>query len=182
MVAGGTGGSLLKHSILKTEYVMSQEKTLVNELRKFYAHTHGMLDGLIHLCPDDVWAAKVDNWPFWQHVYHAISWENNVRGVNEKPPAQLYTPEITNFKETIDGTPERGLLKEFSKVTKDFVDKYLDELTDEQLYQKHEGASARQNMDISTMAVVAMLSSHSYYHIGICDVAIRKTGRRGVFM
>lgn len=159
-----------------------KNKTLVNELRKFYAHSHSMLEGLIHLCPDDVWAEKVDDWPFWQHVYHALAWQSSVCGVNEKPPAKLYTDEITNFKETIDGTPERGLLKEFAKTTKEFVDKYLDTLTDDMLYEKHEGASARQKMDITTMAVVTMLSGHAYYHIGICDVALRKTGRRGVFM
>lgn len=158
-------------------------KTIVNELRKSYEHAHGMIEGFIHLCSDELWAQKADdNWPVWQHVYHMLAWQHSVRGPDQAPPATLYDSDATNFKTVPEGAPDRGLIKEFAKVTKEFVDKYWEQLTDDQLGQKHEGASQRQGMDISTASVVAMLSGHIYYHLGVCDTVLRRNGRRGTFM
>ncbi|MDR1978517.1 MAG: DinB family protein [Synergistaceae bacterium] len=157
-------------------------KDIVGELRKNYERGFGFLFQQIEEASDEAWKAKAGKWHYWQHVYHAFACVDffilPVGGNIDLGPGSI---DIAMFKESPKEVLSKDVIREFGKAKKASADAWLDGLTDEALAQKHEGSSARRNMDVTNGMVLSNLIAHNFYHVGCNDTILREKGHLGVY-
>ncbi|MDR2573867.1 MAG: DinB family protein [Desulfovibrio sp.] len=147
-----------------------------------FEHAYGLLMEYVDVCPDNVWAEKNGGWPVWQQVGHAIMvMDFFVRGEDE---ALLPAPcDMDTLMLKTQGAPvaHKKVMRDYAAAVKSRVDAWLAGMSDERLVGNNAALSKKIGRDLSYMATVIMLASHTNYHLGACDAALRDHGLKGVF-
>ena len=158
-------------------------RAIVAELENPYQRTWGLLCQFMDVCPDEIWAETNGGWPVWQQVAHTVAVLNFFILENDD---DTIVPAPTEFgvlmlKEQGQQVVSKEAMKAYGATVKAAVDARVARLNDADLTGIQQRVSKKIGRDLSYGAVVVMLASHTTYHLGSCDAALRDHGLPGVF-
>ena len=157
-------------------------KAITQSLEGNILHAFGLVNQFLEVCPDDVWGKKFGGWPVWQQLFHPFaSVDFFLRAADAAEELPLFEPGVAELKESPLLPPAKLLVKEYIEKAQARVKEYAAGLDDDSLSRKNEGLSARMGHDMSHAATLGMIASHTMYHLGSCDAALREQGIPGVF-
>ncbi|MDR3358186.1 MAG: DinB family protein [Desulfovibrio sp.] len=147
-----------------------------------FEHMYDLLTEYLKVCPDEVWAEENGGWPVWQQIAHAF-WVMDlfVCPDGESMPPAPFGAEAARLKARGGEVVGRAAMKEYAAAVKFRVDAWFARLTDAALAGTNPALSKKIGRELSYMATAVMLASHSGYHLGACDAALRDHGLPGVF-
>ncbi len=134
-----------------------------------------MLDRLIELCPDRLWAEKHGGFVFWQQLLHAYTgalfWTRGPGVEFAEPYAErnLY-PE---FEHDPEGTISRDELSVLARRVRDQIETSIQGKTDAWLAEPSPVYDKITNADVLIGQV-----RHIQYHVGHCDSILREHGEQ----
>lgn len=160
---------------------MSRE--IVEALKGAIDNSFDMVAKYIDICPDEIWAETNGGWPVWQQIYHLLgAVDFFVDAADAEPQPGLISAECGGLRAVSQDAPiDKATMKKVWQNAKAKADAFAEALTDADLTKQNEGVLARANWPISLAATLSMLSSHTQYHLGSCDNALRDHGMEGVF-
>ena len=157
-------------------------KVITESLAGGVQHAFALSNQFVDVCPEDVWGRTFGRWPVWQQLFHAYTAVDFfLRAADAAPEAPLFPEGVGDLKTTMDDVPAKLIVKDYLAQAQKRVTDYMAGLDDAKLAQKHEGVSARFGRDVTHAALVALIASHTMYHLGACDAALREAGLPGVF-
>ncbi|MDR2934723.1 MAG: DinB family protein [Candidatus Adiutrix sp.] len=157
-------------------------QVIVNALKPPVDNAFGLLLKFIEVCPDEIWAEKSGGWPVWQQIYHAITAVDLFVEAPGTAAAELLAePAVAQLAAAAERTVPRDKVKAACVRAKALADKYLSALADEALPQRNETPFKKINFELTHAATVALLASHTLYHLGAGDAALRNHNLKGVF-
>ena len=158
-------------------------RVITNSLQGPFNHAWGLLTQFIEVCPENIWEENNGGWPVWQQVLHAIAVLNFF--ILEKEDGQfLPAPcDIGVLMLKVQGNCKvsKDEAAKYGESVKAAVDAWLAGLDDAKLPVQHQRLSKRIQRETPYAAAVVMLASHTMYHIGSCDAALRDHALPGVF-
>lgn len=156
----------------------------VEIMQDLFNNAHGMIMQFIEACPDTVWQQTYGGFTVWQQAYHTLGCYAFFGQDESHPfPTGFFGEEesdIVMFKKE-PSAPTRQRVKEFGQAVKIAADQFFMDLDDAALTKKHEGLSAKVGRDMANLAVATLFTSHTMYHLGGCDAALRGNGLPGIF-
>ena len=158
-------------------------RAIVAELESPYQRDWGLMCQFMDVCPDEIWAETNGGWPVWQQVAHTVAVLNFFILENDDDtfvpaPAELG---VLMLKEQGQQVVGKEAMKAYGAAVKAAVDARVARLTDADLTRIQERVSKKIGRELSYGAVMVMLASHTTYHLGSCDAALRDHGLPGVF-
>ena len=158
-------------------------RAIVAELENPYQRAWGLLCQFMDVCPDEIWAETNGGWPVWQQVAHTVAVLNFFILENDDDtfvpaPAELG---VLMLKEQGQQVVSKEAMKAYGATVKAAVDARVARLTDADLTRVQERVSKKIGRELTYGAVMVMLASHTTYHLGSCDAALRDHGLPGVF-
>jgi hypothetical protein len=168
--------------IISNSEEISMSKEIVAVVQAPFQNAFGMLERYMEVCPDDIWKEKSGGWPVWQQIYHALGvLDFFVRSEGEEPIPEPLDPGVVKLAQVSGDLLSRDDMRKLAGQHKARVEAYIARLTDADLARINPGLSARIGRELTHGAVLVMLSSHTLYHLGSCDAALRNHGLKGVF-
>ncbi len=158
-------------------------RAIVAELENPYQRAWSLMCQFMDVCPDEIWAETNGGWPVWQQVAHTVAVLNFFILENDDDtfvpaPAELG---VLMLKEQGQQVVGKESMKAYGAAVKAAVDARVARLTDADLTRIQERVSKKIGRELSYGAVMVMLASHTMYHLGSCDAALRDHGLPGVF-
>ena len=158
-------------------------RAIVAELESPYQRAWDLMCKFMDVCPDEIWAETNGGWPVWQQVAHTVAVLNFFILENDD---DTFVPAPAEFgvlmlKEQGQQVVSKEAMKAYGAAVKAAVDARVAKLTDDDLTRIQERVSKKIGRDLSYGAVMVMLASHTTYHLGSCDAALRDHGLPGVF-
>ena len=158
-------------------------RAIVAELENPYQRAWGLRCQLMDVCPDEIWAETNGGWPVWQQVAHTVAVLNFFILENDD---DTIVPAPTEFgvlmlKEQGQQVVSKEAMKAYGATVKAAVDARVARLTDADLTRVQERVSKKIGRELTYGTVMVMLASHTTYHLGSCDAALRDHGLLGVF-
>ena len=158
-------------------------RDIVAALEQPYQRAWGLLAQFMEVCPDPIWAETNGGWPVWQQAAHAIAVLNFfILETDEQAflpaPADLG---VLMLKEQGKTVVSKETMQAYGKAVKAEVDARLAVLSDADLTKVQERVSKKIGRELTYAAMMVMLASHTTYHVGSCDAALRDHGLPGVF-
>jgi hypothetical protein len=145
-------------------------------------HAFGLMNEFTDRCPDAVWTEKFGGWPIWQQCYHCFVVMNFFLRRHGDPVGDTLFPLSVGRLDEVSGeTPSRQTMKAFVLKEQEAALRYARTLDDAALSEKNEGLSERFGRVMTHAGTLALIASHTMYHLGTCDAALRQRGLRGVF-
>lgn len=158
-------------------------RDIVAALEEPYQRAWALLAQYMDTCPENIWAETNGGWPVWQQVAHAIA-VLNFFILEKDDEAFLPAPAgigVLMLKEQGKGVVSKEAMQAYGKSVKAAVDARLAALSNADLTRVQERVSKKIGRDLTYAAMIAMLASHTTYHLGSCDAALRDHGLPGVF-
>ena len=158
-------------------------RAIVAELENPYQRAWGLMCQFMDVCPDEIWAETNGGWPVWQQVAHTVAVLNFFILENDDDtfvpaPAELG---VLMLKEQGQQVVSKEAMKAYGATVKAAVDARVARLTDADLTRVQERVSKKIGRELTYGAIMVMLASHTTYHLGSCDAALRDHGLPGVF-
>ena len=158
-------------------------RAIVAELESTYGRAWALMDQFMDVCPEEIWAESNGGWPVWQQVAHTVAVLNFFILENDDDtfvpaPAELG---VLMLKEQGQQLVSKEAMKAYGAAVVAAVDARVAKLTDADLTRVQARVSKKIGRDLSYGAVMVMLASHTMYHLGSCDAALRDHGLPGVF-
>lgn len=159
---------------------MSREILMATQVP--FQNAFGLLTRFIEVCPEEIWQEKNGGWPVWQQIYHALTaldfFVGNV-GTPTEWPFDEETGQLAHGAS--DKKLDRDVAIRLAGEAKARVETYLAALTDADLATPEPRLTAIFGADMPHAAIIGMLASHTLYHVGSCDAALRDHNLPGVF-
>ena len=157
-------------------------RDIINAVQAPYRHSWSLLTQFMDACPENIWNETNGGWPVWQQVAHTIAVLDFFTLGAEDALLPAPCDQATLFlKMQGAGAVGKDAMREYAEAVRIRVDAWLEGLSDADLVRVHDVLSKKIGRDVTYGAAVAMLASHSCYHIGSCDAALRNHGLPGVF-
>lgn len=159
---------------------MSRE--IVIAVQEPFQHAFSLLETFIEICPEAIWKETNGGWPVWQQVYHALTALDFF--VRAPDAAELETPlppDVGGLMKTNTETLSQEQANAFAATAKLRAEAYISALVDTDLARENTGLTHRIGRKMSHGATLGMLASHTLYHVGSVDAALRDHGLKGVF-
>ena len=158
-------------------------RAIVAELENPYQRAWSLMCQLMDVCPDEIWAETNGGWPVWQQVAHTVAVLNFFILENDD---DTFVPAPAEFgvlmlKEQGQQVVSKEAMKAYGAAVKAAVDARVAKLTDADLTRVQERVSKKIGRELTYGAVMVMLASHTTYHLGSCDAALRDHGLPGVY-
>lgn len=145
-------------------------------------HAFGLATEFIRVCPDEVWGKKFGGWPVWQQLFHPFaSVDFFLRPAGAAEEAPLFQPGVAELRESTLEPPAKALILEYIEKAQARVNQFVGALDDASLAAGNEGLTSRFNRTVTNAGTLALIASHTMYHLGGCDAALREHGVPGVF-
>lgn len=156
--------------------------TLTQSLAGGVLHAFALMDEFMKKCPENIWNEPFGKWPVGQQILHPYgAVDFFLRGPADKEEKAPFSDALISLKEVPAEAPAKELVMEYAATVTARVNAYIAGLDDAALTQKNEGLSARLGRDMNHAATLALLASHTMYHLGSGDAALRQHGIPGVF-
>lgn len=157
---------------------------IVSALKAPIDQSFGMLSQYIDVCPENIWVETSGGWPVWQQVYHAV---NAVAffttAADAEPAPSLVEDKYCGLQEC--APPTIAITREDMKAalaqSLQDIEALVAGLDDNDLTERNEGVYQRIGMEMTMAGTLVLLASHTLYHLGSCDAALRNHGIPGVF-
>jgi hypothetical protein len=158
-------------------------RQIVAELAANFERAHGFYLQFIDQCPEELWTKKFGDWPLWQHIVHVYGCiEYFVLQEGQEPtPYPCNVGNLLVFEFKAGETVDKNTMRSYVLTMKTKADAYINGLTDAMLGGKNVGFSARKNEGRSHALTLSVLASHSYYHFGTLDTALREHRYPGIY-
>ncbi|MDR1857446.1 MAG: DinB family protein [Desulfovibrio sp.] len=157
-------------------------KAVVQALRGPFEHSCSLVADYIDKCPDAIWTEKNGGWPVWQQIAHTLAVMDFFSDApGREPLAPPCSVETAMLKHQGADLVSKDAMKAYMGKVKARADAWLDSLDDGALAAVNAHISGKMGRDMANGALVVMLSSHTQYHVGSCDAALRDHGLPGVF-
>ena len=158
-------------------------RAIVAELENPYQRAWSLMCQFMDVCPDEIWAETNGGWPVWQQVAHTVAVLNFFILENDDDtfvpaPAELG---VLMLKEQGQQVVSKEAMQAYGATVKAAVDARVARLTDADLTRIQERVSKKIGRELTYGAIMVMLASHTTYHLGSCDAALRDHGLPGVF-
>ena len=141
-----------------------------------------MIDKLIDACPDNLWNKKAGGFVFWQQLLHAVACVDFFAMRPGIPTQKInQDPDVIHLKTAPTGTMSKAELKTLSATMKQVGIAFMDSLSEDQLFAKHEALSQYFGKDINNLDGLTKILWHTSYHFGCCDAMLREEGLTGIF-
>jgi len=145
-------------------------------------HAFGLAEEFLRICPENIRDKKFGGWPVWQQLFHPFSSiDFFLRPAGAPESASPFPPAVGELKESPAQAPAKLVLEDYISQVEARVKEYVSSLNDDMLKQKNEGLSQRIGHEMTHASTLALIASHTMYHIGCCDAALREHGLPGVF-
>lgn len=156
-------------------------RAITDSLKANFDRGWGLLDQIIEVCPEAVWSKKAGGFLFWQQIYHCFGCVDYFIGPKDGTlDAGPLGMDTVMFKACPEATPSKAEVKAYGDQMRAKADTWIAALDDAALAQTHEGFSARRGAPMTNGMVFSIMSGHSMYHVGGCDVILRDNGEKGV--
>ncbi|MDR1085483.1 MAG: DinB family protein [Deltaproteobacteria bacterium] len=154
---------------------------MTDSLQKAVDDYFGVLTKFLSVCPDDLWAATVGNWPIWQYFWHVL-WINDrfLPGPPMVSPAGA-TDELAVFKVKGDKPVSKDAVTKLWAEQKPKTEAFVKSLTDQNLLNRNDCVHNVLGIEWSNVFSVMKLHSHAFYHLGTFDAALRDKGLPGIY-
>lgn len=147
-----------------------------------FQNAFSLLEKYMEVCPDPIWQETSGGWPVWQQIYHTLTTlDFFVGSPDDFPMPTPLNPGVGNLSESCPEPMSKDAMNKLAETCKARVEAYIGKLQDEDLAKPNPGLSARIGSNVPHVATLGMLASHTLYHIGSCDAALRNHGLKGVF-
>ncbi|MDD4700767.1 MAG: DinB family protein [Desulfovibrio sp.] len=157
-------------------------RDITNAIEGPYRHSWSLLVQLIDTCPDKIWGEKRGGWPFWQQVAHTLAVLNFLTlAENEEPLPSPCDTDTLMLKVQGSCVMGKDAMRTYAESVRVSVDAWLAGISDSDLANVNTLLSKKMGRDIALGATIAMLASHTCYHVGSCDAVLRENGLPGVF-
>lgn len=157
-------------------------KAITQSLEGGIMHSFALVNEFIKVCPEKVWGQKFGGWPVWQQLYHAFTAVDFfLRPADAPAEKNPFDDAFGDLKQSAPEAPAKELVKDYVEKAQAKVREYIAGLDDAALSAKNEGISARMGRDMNHAGTLALIASHTMYHLGSCDAALRENGMPGVF-
>ena len=155
-------------------------RAIVDSLADSANKSFELLSNLIDALPDALWVKSAGGWPTWQHVAHCVSGADLfVPGPQTPAPAGL-TAEILQLKTAGSEPPAKEVMKAYLAAVVAKVESFVKTMDDAALPNLNDGLAAiGLPWDLTT--TLAVLASHTTYHLGHGDALLRQEGLPWVF-
>ena len=158
--------------------------TIVTALKEPINQSFGMISQYIDVCPENIWVEKSGGWPVWQQIYHLITAVAFFTSAPDVQPAKTLVEE--KYCGLRAAAPSEVVItREEMKVALtqalQDIDALVANLEDSDLTSRNEGVYTRIGMEFTMAGTLVLLASHTQYHLGSCDAALRNHGLPGVF-
>jgi hypothetical protein len=157
-------------------------RAIVTAAQGAFEHAYSLLTAYMDVCPEDIWAEKNGGWPVWQQMAHTL-WVLDMfvcKDGEDMRPAP-FDAGTASLKVQGGRAVGRAEMKAYAATVKSRVDAWLSALTDADLAGTNPALTKKIGRELTYMATIVMLASHSNYHLGSCDAALRDHGLPGVF-
>lgn len=146
-----------------------------------FQNAFALLERYIDICPGEIWRETNGGWPVWQQIYHALAAIDFFVG-RVGTPSDWPFDQATGGLHVVSGQYLPGEeAKKLAAEARTRAEAYLAGLSDADLAACEPRLSAVFGSDVTHGAIVGMLASHTLYHVGSCDAALRDHGLKGVF-
>jgi len=158
-------------------------RQIVADLAANFERAHGFYLQFIDQCPEELWTKKFGAWPLWQHIVHVYGCiDYFVLQEGEQPaPAPCGADNLLTFDFKADAAVDKNAMLTYVLTMKAKADAYINGLTDAMLGENNAGFTARKNEDRTHALTMSVLASHTYYHFGTLDTALREHRYPGIF-
>lgn len=153
----------------------------VSEFQAGLNFAFGLSEKFLAICPDDVWQKKYGGWPVSQQFYHAVQVANFFAASLGGDAITDPCPEAGDLSKKEGPQVNKAQAGEFLANVKTMVSKMTASLQDADLLKKNEKASQLLGRPTSNAAVLELMATHTLYHLGSCDAALREQGLEGAF-
>lgn len=160
-------------------------RVLVTQLHSPFDQAFGLLLQFMDVCPDDLWAEKNGGWPIWQQMYHLLT---NIVAFTENPdPAPALPAEyevelpVALLQKQATGLCPKNIMREYAQKCKKRADGYIQSLDDSKVMEKNATVSKLFGIDFNHLSTITLFATHSMYHLGTFDAALRNRNLPGVF-
>ena len=144
-----------------------------------FQHAFGLLSAFMEQCPEELWISNKGGWPLWQQAGHTLTVLCFFAGKQaEDPPCPAA---VLRLAEQGTQVVDKAAMLAFAGRCKAMADAYIAELDDAALTEENAPVSAVLGRSVSHAATLGMLASHTLYHLGSCDAALRDSGLPGTF-
>lgn len=158
---------------------MSREIVMAAQMP--FQSAFALLTRFIEVCPEEIWREKNGGWPVWQQAYHALTALDFFVGEAGVPSEWPFDEETGQLGRVSDENLAREAATRLAGESKARVEAYLAALSDADLSRPEPRLTAIFGADMPHAAIIGMLASHTLYHVGSCDAALRDHGLSGVF-
>jgi uncharacterized damage-inducible protein DinB len=157
-------------------------KAVVSTMQAGFARTMGMIREFISVCPDTLWGKKFAGWPVWQQLYHGLSAvELFALEEGQTGTAALAPADVGSLKTQGAAALGKQQMLEFATAMEEAANRFCASLDDAKLGEPQKALSAKFGAPMNNAAALGLLNSHTMYHLGCCDAALREHGLKGVF-
>jgi hypothetical protein len=157
-------------------------RIIVQSLEGSMQRGFGFVNQFFDVCPEAVWAKKFGGWPVWQQMYHCVvTIDLFLPEPNPAPSAPLFASGVAELKIIATDTPKISVIKEFAAKALAGASAYAASLDDAALTLINEGIRTRFGREFTHAGTLALIASHTMYHLGSCDAALREQGLPGVY-
>lgn len=153
-------------------------RDITDSLKGPIDNAFGLLNQFIDACPDDLWTENAGGWPIWQQVYHSLGAVDFFLGT--AGPSLAPGP-VAGLQEVGTEPLSKDQVRAAAREARATVDQFVAGLADQELPKRNEPLFSEFNYDMSLAATLVGLASHTLYHLGSCDAALRNRGLPGVF-
>ena len=156
-------------------------RAITDDLKASFDQGWKLMDQIIDVCPEAVWGKKAGGFVFWQQLYHCFACVDYFLmpkdGAIDAGPQGM---EIAMLDKEPTAKVGKEEVRAYAAKMKAKADAWFETMDDESLSLHHEGFSARRGGPVSNAMLIAIMSGHSQYHVGGCDVILRDNGEKGV--
>jgi hypothetical protein len=150
----------------------------VQGLKAIFERISNGMEQFIEICPDEIWKRTFGGWPIWQHVYHALVFTGLAMG--EGPESAPMPAEVARFSQTPDVPWSKAEAKAFAAQKREKAEAYFAQMNDAALIQINERLSKNFAQNLPQSAAISLMTGHLFYHLGVCDSALREQGLKGI--
>ncbi len=153
---------------------------ITTPIKTQFDRVYDLLENAIESCPDSLWTEKIGGFFYWQQLYHVFAIIEPIFLDGKEPLPSLFPPEVAALSRHEQQTPDKAAVLKVAREQKAIADAWFAKATEEDLWKKHEGRSKRWGREVNVLEALMLLVGHGYYHVGVCDVALRDRGLKGM--
>ena len=154
---------------------------ITQSMKATFDELYGRLLTAIEVCPDAVWVRKTGGFYYWHLLMHCFGTiDNFAKQPGEARSQNVFSTEETSMGKVRETVPSKAEILALGKTMIAVGDQYFDSLTDDRLFERHEGRSKHRGYEVTQHTALLNIIAHGYYHVGVCSMVLREHGIKDI--